>query len=186
MTTIVTTSGNNFATLASDRGITSDLVMHDMSKIVQQGKWLIGVAGDVRACDLLQYGVKYPVVPKHLHNKAKQDWFGWVVLNVVPLIRTALKAEQDQDFEAILVTYGRAFIITSDYGVLDAYPYWSIGSGSKLAIGHIASYQYTDSWNKNHDLVAKQSIEVAGMHDPNTRGTIDVYVSDKTGLARKA
>lgn len=186
MTTIVTTTGNNWATLCADSGITGDLVMPDMHKIVQQNKWLIAVAGDIRACDLIQYGVKYPSVPKPLLLKAKQDWFGWVVLNVVPKIKQALKGETDQDFEAILVTHGRTFLITSDLGVLDPAPYWAIGSGAKMALGHLATYQYSENWNKNHDMMAKQSIEVSSMFDLNTRGSIDLFVSDKTGKITKA
>lgn len=180
MTTIVTTTGSNWATLAADRGITSDLVMPDMPKIVNQGKWLIGVAGDVRACDLLQYSVKYPN-PTQMAKKPKSDWFPFFVNKVVPLMKQAIKGETDQDFEAILVSYGKAFLITTDFGVLDASPYWAIGSGAKLAIGHVASFQYHEDWHKNQDLIAKQGIEVASMHDVNTRGTIDVYLSHHTG-----
>ena len=121
MTTIVTTTGSNWATLVADRGITSDLAMPDMSKIVKQGKWLIGVAGDVRACDLLQYSVKYPN-PVHLAKKPKSDWFPYLVNKVVPLMKAAIKGETDQDFEAILVSHGKAFLITSDFGILDASP----------------------------------------------------------------
>ena len=180
MTTIVTTTGSNWATLVADRGITSDLAMPDMSKIVKQGKWLIGVAGDVRACDLLQYSVKYPNTT-HMANKPKSDWFSFIVNKVVPLMKQAIKGETDQDFEAILVSHGKAFLITTDFGVLDASPYWAIGSGSRLAIGHVAGLQYAEDWNKNHDLIAKQGIEVASMHDVNTRGKIDVYISHHTG-----
>lgn len=185
MTTIVTTTGSNWATLAADRGITSDLVMPDMPKVVKQGKWLIGVAGDIRACDLLQYGVKYPN-PGTLINKPKKDWFAWMVLKVVPLMKAAIKGETEQDFEAILVTHGKAFVLTTDLGVLDAAPYWAIGSGGKIALGHLAGFQYADDWNKNHDLMARHSIESASMHDVNTRGTIDLYISHHTGHISKS
>lgn len=186
MTTIVSTSGSNWATLVSDRGITGDLVMPDMPKIIMQGKWVIGVAGDIRACDLLQYVVKYPVIPQRLLTKPKSEWLAFIVSNVVPRMRQAIKGETEQDFEAILVTYGKSFLITSDFGVLDAQPYWAIGTGAKLAIGHLASAQYNDDWNKNHDLSAKQAISIASMHDPNTRGSVDVYISHHTGKAYRA
>jgi ATP-dependent protease HslVU (ClpYQ) peptidase subunit len=180
MTTIVTTTGSNWATLAADRGITGDLVMPDMRKVVVQNKWLIGVAGDIRACDLLQYGVKYPSATK-MANQAKSEWFSFIVTKVVPLMKAALKGENEQEFEAILVTYGHSFLITNEFGVLDASPYWAIGSGAKLALGHVASFQYSENWHKNHDLMARQAIEVASMHDINTRGGIDVFVSHHTG-----
>lgn len=181
MTTIVTTSGISFATLAADRGITSDLAMPDMQKIVIQGKWLVGVSGDVRACDLIQYAIKFPAVPQRLLDKEKQEWFGWIVLNVVPRIRHALAADTDLDFEVLLVTHGRSFLITSDLGVLDPAPYWSIGSGSRVALGYLASAQYNWNWEDTHQQTAKQAIEISSMFDLNTRGSIDLYISESNG-----
>jgi ATP-dependent protease HslVU (ClpYQ) peptidase subunit len=185
MTTIITTTGSNSATLVSDRGITSDLIHPDMRKIVQQKTWLIGCAGSDRGCDVLQYSVKYPVPPKSLLGKTKDEWFGWVVVNVVPRIAQAIKDSglNEYDGEAILVTHGKSFYISSTLGVLNADPYWAIGSGAQLAIGALAEYQYNSEWNKNHDLMAKQAGGIASMHDPFTRGSLDLWVSHHTGLA---
>lgn len=188
MTTIVTTSGNNWAVLAADRGITSDLMMPDRIKIVQQGQWLIAVTGTARDADLFQYAVKYPKPPASLHNKKTEDWAQWMVLNVVPRIKAELNPDDKKDdysAEAILVIYGRAFHIGTLFDMNIAEPYWAIGSGSHLALGHLASFQYSENWNKNHDLMAKQSIETSSMFDPYTRGSIDVYVSHKNGKISK-
>lgn len=182
MTTIVSTTGNNFATLAADRGITSDVIHPDMSKIIQQKTWLIGVAGDARACDILQYGIKYPTPPKSIGN----DWYRWMVTKIIPLIDGGISTVRDEDWEAIFVTHGRSFLITNSLGLLTAEPYWSIGSGSKLALGVLADKQYDASWYKNHDIIAKHALSVASMHDPFTRGTIDVWVSYHTGHIHQA
>lgn len=184
MTTIVTTTGNNWATVVADRGITSDLMMPDRVKIVQQGQWLIAVTGTARDADLFQYAVKYPKPPVSLLKKKTEDWVQWMVLNVVPLIKAQLNPDEkkeDYSAEAILVIYGRSFHIGCLFDLNIAEPYWAIGSGSHLALGHLASFQYSENWHKNHDLMARQAIETAEMFDPFTRGSIDVFISDKTG-----
>lgn len=182
MTTIITTRGNNSATLIADRGITSDLIHPDMPKIVQQGSWLIGVAGNARVCDQLQYLVPYPVPPVEIVQSG--EWFKWIVTNVIPLIDDVIK-DSEMDAECLLVTHGKAFLVSENLSVLSAEPYWAIGTGADLALGVLADSQYKPEWNKNHDLSAIKAIGVSSMHDPNTRGTVDVYYSHHQGKVTK-
>ena len=178
MTTLITTTGNNFATLTADQGITSDLIHPDMLKIVQQDTWLIGVAGSARVCDQLQYSIEYPKPPVDVVKSGQ--WLKWLVTKVIPLIDDTVK-DKEMDAEVLLVTHGKAFLIGEDLSVLTASPYWAIGSGADLALGSLADKQYKPDWNKNHDLSALRAMEAASMHDPNTRGTIDQYRSYTTG-----
>ena len=178
MTTIITTTGNNFATLTADRGITSNLMHPDMHKIVQQDTWLIGVAGSARVCDQLQYSVEYPKPPADVVKSG--EWMKWLVTKVIPLITDTIK-DDEMDAEALLVTHGQAFLVGENFSVLTAKPYWAIGSGAELALGSLAEKQYKPDWHKNHDLSALQAIEAAGMFDPHTRGTVDQYRSYTNG-----
>jgi hypothetical protein len=180
MTTIITTIGNNFCTLTADRGITSDLMHPDMPKIVQQDTWLIGVAGNARVCDQLQYSIEYPKPPAELLKKPQQEWYGWIVTKVVPLIADMIK-DTEMEAEAFLITHGKAFLIGENYSVLSSNPYWAIGTGADLALGSLADKPYQHDWYKDHDLAALRAIETASMHDPNTRGTIDQYRSYGNG-----
>ena len=178
MTTIVTTSGNNFATLTADQGITSDLIHPDMPKIVQQDTWLIGVAGSARICDQLQYSIEYPKPPIDVVKSG--EWIKWIVTKLIPLIDYVVK-DKEMDAEALLITHGKAFLIGEDLSVLTAQPYWAIGSGADLALGSLADKQYERDWHKNHDLSALRAMEAASMHDPNTRGSLDQYRSYTNG-----
>jgi 20S proteasome alpha/beta subunit len=178
MTTIITTTGNNFATLTADQGITSNLIHPDMHKIVQQDTWLIGVAGSARVCDQLQYSIEYPKPPVDVVKSG--DWMKWLITKVMPLIDDTVK-DSEMEAEALLVTHGQAFLIGENLSVLTAKPYWAIGSGAELALGSLAEKQYKPDWHKNHDLSAKRAIEAASMHDPNTRGTINQYKSYANG-----
>jgi hypothetical protein len=178
MTTIITTTGNNFATLTADQGITSNLIHPDMHKIVQQDSWLIGVAGSARVCDQLQYSIEYPKPPIDVVKSG--NWIKWLVVKVMPLVDNKIK-DSEMDAEALLVTHGKAFLISENLSVLTASPYWAIGSGAELAIGSMVDKQYLPGWHRNHDLSAIRAIEAASMHDPNTRGTVDQYRSYTNG-----
>jgi 20S proteasome alpha/beta subunit len=178
MTTIITTTGNNTATLVADRGITSDLIHPDMPKIVQQDNWLIGVAGNARVCDQLQYSIEYPKPPVEVVKSG--EWLKWIVTKVITLIDDTIK-DSEMDAECLLVTHGKSFLVSENLSVLSAEPYWAIGSGADLALGVLAHSQYNPDWYKNHDLSAVHAAQVASMHDPNTRGTIDRWISDHTG-----
>jgi 20S proteasome alpha/beta subunit len=178
MTTIITTTGNNFATLTADQGITSNFIHPDMHKIVQQDTWLIGVAGSARVCDQLQYSIEYPKPPIEVVKSG--EWMKWLVTKVIPLIDYVVK-DKEMDAECLLITHGKAFLIGEDLSVLNAAPYWAIGSGADLALGSLADKQYKPDWNKNHDLSALRAMECASMHDPNTRGTINQFKSYANG-----
>ena len=178
MTTIITTTGNNFATLTADQGITSNLIHPDMHKIVQQDTWLIGVAGSARVCDQLQYSIEYPKPPIDVVKSG--NWIKWLITKVMPLVDAKIK-ESEMDAEAILITHGQAFLISENLSVLTAQPYWAIGTGAELALGSLADKQYLPGWYRNHDLSALRAIEAAGMHDPNTRGSVDQYRSYSNG-----
>lgn len=185
MTTIIATVGNNSATITADRGITSDLIHPDMTKIVQQDTWLIGVAGNARFCDQLQYAIDYPKPPQDLIRQSQEHWYKWMVTKIIPLIDHIIK-DSEMEAEALLITHGKAFLISENLSVLSANPYWAIGSGAELALGSLGISAYHPDWNKNHDLAGKLAGQVAGMHDPNTRGTLDQFISHPNGKAFRA
>jgi ATP-dependent protease HslVU (ClpYQ) peptidase subunit len=185
MTTIIATVGNNTATMTADRGITSDLIHPDMPKIVQQDSWLIGVAGSARVCDQLQYSIEYPKPPQELIRQSQDHWYKWLVTKVIPLIDDTIK-DTEMEAEALLITHGKAFLISENLSVLSAAPYWTIGTGGELALGSLAGSIYNPDWHKNHGLAGVRAAQVAGMHDPNTRGTLDQYVSCADGKAYKS
>lgn len=188
MTTIVATCSANFVTLAADSGITSDLIHPDMNKITTHGSWLVAVSGEDRVCDVLQYTVTYPKPPVTLLNQGTDAWLAWVVRKVVPAISAGIESNLHKsyhsslgDSQALLVTHAKAFLISDTLGVTLADPYWSIGSGSHLAMGYLSSMMYASDWHKNHDLIAKMAVESASIHDPYTRGKISSYTSHHTG-----
>lgn len=173
----------------ADKGITSDVIHPDMSKIVKQDTWLIGVSGEDRMCDILQYAVKYPKPPANLLLvKNSDDWFPWVVTKVVPQILRAIEENVNKsqwgtigESELLLVTHGHSFLISSTLGVTKTEPYWSIGSGAHLAMGSVAEKISNTDWRTKHAEYAKNAIAVAEKHDPFTRGEIIGFRSYPSG-----
>lgn len=167
--------------------------MHpNMNKIVQQNAWLIGVCGEDRICDILQYVVKYPVVPKTLVKKPIEEWYSWIATRVIPIIATAIQNSLHKsyagtigDSELLLATHGHVFLIGETLGITNAEPYWSIGSGSHLAMGALTTQQYDPKWKEEHHKFGKIAISIAQQHDPYTRGGITGYLSYPDGFIEK-
>jgi 20S proteasome alpha/beta subunit len=187
MTTIVTTQSKSYAVMVSDQGITSDLIHPQMPKIIKQGTWLIGVCGTDRVCDVIQYTTKLPKVPETLIGKPIEDWYPWIVSKVITEIQKAVHenlgkdTKELDDSDLLLVTHGHAFYISETLGLSKAEPYWSVGSGSKLALGYLTEKNSRPDWNIKHAEFAKESIAVAEKLDPFTRGTSVGYKSFSSG-----
>ena len=187
MTTIATTVSSNYASIYSDQGITSDLIHPEMNKIVRQGTWLIGVCGDDRACDVVQYATKFPKVPDTLIGKPIEEWYPWIVTKVITQIQNAIQEHLHKDnwnlgeSSVLLVTHGHSFLVSETLGVVKAEPYWAIGSGSQLAMGALSQKRNEADWRTSHGDYAKQAVEVAEIHDPFTRGKVSGYKSYPTG-----
>jgi len=193
VTTIVTTTSARYATLFADQGITGDYIHPDMGKIIQQGTWLIGVAGDSRVCDVLQYGVKYPKPPESLVKKPIEDWYGFIVTKVIPAIAKATSEQLPKndgntlgDSDLLLVTHGKAFFIGASLGLIKATPYWAIGSGEGLALGVLSTHGANADWDNAHKHFAMEAMAAAKKHDPYTRGAITGWISYPTGRVVKA
>jgi hypothetical protein len=136
----------------------------------------------------VQYVVSYPKVPVYLGKKSDTEWYSWMVAQVVPKIaasieKTMPKAYKNSigDSELLLVTHGKAFLIGETLGVTKAAPYWSIGSGSRLAIGFLADKVSTKNWDSTASDYARKSIDIAKTHDPYTRGAVSGYTSHPDG-----
>lgn len=188
MTTIVTTKASNYAVLLADSGITSDLMHPEMDKIVQQGTWLIGVVGEDRICDVVQYAVKYPKVPETLAARPIKEWLPWVVTKVIPEIQKAAQLNLPKEMQnplgessVILVTHGNAFLIGENLGLTIAEPYWAIGSGGQLAMGSLAEKNFALEWKLKHQEFARAAVQAAQKHDPFTRGKVTGYKSYPSG-----
>jgi ATP-dependent protease HslVU (ClpYQ) peptidase subunit len=147
MTTILAIQGDNWAVMGSDSkwsdeyGRVGRLVG---PKVFTTGKYVVGVAGDTRGCNLLQHVFMPPAVPpRATGNKLTR----FMVSTFVPAYKTCLEEHglgrpqyEDEPAKAsvstLILVGGQVFQIDEDYGTeQDAGRLYSVGSGGDYGLG---------------------------------------------------
>jgi len=199
MTTIGVTCSTDKCYIMSESGITDESghTAPPMNKIIRQGDWLIAAAGADRVCDVLQYIIKYPVIPPAMKKKTSdQDWFAYIAKRIIPIIRKGMQDELSletkdgvaelPDSEFFLITHGRAFSISNTLGISEVKPYWAIGSGGTLALGSLAnSYANNLDWAKNQGIHLLNAIQASIKHDSFSHPPIYGWLSQASGKITK-
>jgi hypothetical protein len=160
-------------------------------KIAQNGRYLMGVAGDVRAINILTHSFNPPTPPTILRGR-KLDQF--ITTKFIPSLRVCFDIEgysnphtessvhQAEQSSIIMVAInGTIYVIDGDYAWLsDAFGVYAIGSGAQFALGSLATAM--PSAGKVGLRTAKQAalkaIAVAGRYDPGTAAPYQVLVQD--------
>ena len=147
MTTIIGVEYSNHAVVLADSRVVGESKIYnhpDMVKVVNNGNFIIGAAGDVRALQVVLHTWKPPVPLA----KDKSDLFAFMIAKVVPSLKTLLtesgvidnKSSDDKDSELevylIIAVNGQLFEIDSDFAVSrNLSGYYAIGSGGDYALG---------------------------------------------------
>jgi ATP-dependent protease HslVU (ClpYQ) peptidase subunit len=144
MTTIIGVEYANRCVVLGDSRVVGDSKIYshpDMVKVVTNGNFIIGAAGDVRALQVILHTWKPPVAVA----KDKDNLFQFMISKVVPSLKQLLTdynlldtKSTDKDFELyVLIAYnGNIFEIDSEFAVSrsDA-GYYGIGTGGDYALG---------------------------------------------------
>jgi ATP-dependent protease HslVU (ClpYQ) peptidase subunit len=203
VTTIIGIQGDSYAVICADSRVTevdSDgLATQSMSlkevgfKIAQNGRWLMGVAGDVRAINILTHSFNPPIPPPSLKGR-KLDHF--VTTKFIPAMRICFDAEgystpvtessehQSEHGSVVMAAInGTIYVIDGDYSWLsDSFGVYAIGSGAQFALGSLATTIPTGG--KIGRRTARQSalkaMGVAGRYDPGTAAPYHVLIQEAT------
>jgi ATP-dependent protease HslVU (ClpYQ) peptidase subunit len=147
MTTILAIQGDGFAAIGSDSQWTDDygrVGKMNQPKVVQVGRYMIGVAGDTRGANIIQHIFTPPALPVKLHG-AKLTKF--IVSNFVPAYKEIMEAhgigrpQYDGEpartsVETLVVANGVIFQIDEDYGTeMDSNRLYAVGSGGHFGLG---------------------------------------------------
>lgn len=201
MTTIIGIQGDSFAVICADSRVTEvdsdgsatqSVSLKEVGfKIAQNGRWLMGVAGDVRAINILTHAFNPPAPPTNLRGR-KLDHF--VTTKFVPALRTCFDAEgysnpitensthnSEHGSVVMAAINGTIYVIDGDYSWLsDSFGVYAIGSGAQFALGSLATLLPTGG--KVGVRTAKQSalkaVAVAGRYDPATAAPYQVLVQE--------
>jgi ATP-dependent protease HslVU (ClpYQ) peptidase subunit len=183
MTAILGIQGNGWAVLAADSLTTYDdkpYVAKGVDKIVQVDEYLVAVAGDAIAGDILYH----LWVPPKVVKTGNPDSF--VMKKVLPSIKLILtnsgydvpgqKKDEDNGWDAIIAFNGLIYQLTDDYGYMrDDRKLFAIGSGGALALGALAGMGAERAPNPPKAISsAKKAIKIASDYNIYCGGDVKV------------
>lgn len=166
MTTIIGVEYANRCVVLGDSRVVGDSKIYshpDMVKVVTNGNFIIGAAGDVRALQVILHTWKPPVAVA----KDKDKPFQFMISKVVPSLKQQLTdyglldtKSPDKDFELyVLIAFnGKIFEIDSDFAVSRSDSgYYGIGTGGDYALGALYA-----------GATPEQAASIAALNDSKT------------------
>lgn len=176
MTTLAAIQGEGWAVIGYDSRVTEDnrifVLPKDAGKVVKNGPYIFGAAGDMRAVNLLAHTFK-PPVPAANDYGIKLDKF--ISSKFVPQLKQVFDDAQygekgEQDSTVLVVVHGRIYEIGSGYDwCLDESGIYSMGSGSQYALGAMhASLEGKKRTMGTARSVVKSAVGYAAKLDPST------------------
>jgi ATP-dependent protease HslVU (ClpYQ) peptidase subunit len=202
MTTIIGIQGPDYALICSDSristidegGFASQITTlgSNTSKVAENGKYLLGAAGDMRAINILHHAFIPPVVPAGTTGK-KLDNF--ITTKYVPALRECFEkqgyASPDNDSAThiaqhsstvLTVLSGSIYVIDGDYSwTSDISGLYALGTGSSYALGALqilcSSKNMTIAQAKKNALKA---IAIAAKYDAYTGSPFHCYTQLKS------
>ena len=184
MTTITGVQLIDYAVLVADSQITEDNLVTlavTTPKIIEVGKFLIGISGDTRPGDILSYNWKPPIY-------RGEDPVQFMGKKVIPSISQAFtdnnydynKESKDGGFDYLIAFNGNIFRIACDLSFFQAnHGAYGIGSGGQLALGYLYSAIKPDmdlAYAKRH---ARRAVEIASVLDANTGKPLQLVVQER-------
>lgn len=177
MTTIIGVEYANRCVVLGDSRIVGDSKIYshpEMVKVVANGNYLVGVAGDVRALQVVLHTWKPPV----LLVKEKNDLFKFMVNKVAPSLKQLLtdaglldskSAEKEFEISVIIGLNGNLFEIDSDFAVSrNSDGYYAIGTGGDYALGALYA-----------GATPEQAADIAAINDSKTAGPFTTETQSK-------
>jgi ATP-dependent protease HslVU (ClpYQ) peptidase subunit len=198
MTTIAAIQGKSYAVICTDSRISSfdetgmayqvTTLGTGSSKVAQNGRYLLGAAGDVRAINILHHAFQ-PPAPTFTSSGARLDHF--ITQKFIPALRDCFEttgyAMPDNDEKShiaehsstiLVVVNGTIYIIDGDYSwTSDKTGIYAIGTGSSYALGAL----YTITGGKEIPLTkaktaVNKALTIASKFDPYTGSPFQTFV----------
>jgi ATP-dependent protease HslVU (ClpYQ) peptidase subunit len=188
VTTLVGIQTATRVVLAADSQVTEDnlrSIVTSAPKIVEVGRYLLGITGDTRPGDILTYNWK-PPAPKYaespIHFMGRK-----VIPSIMQTFRDngydyaeALK-EKDSGFDYLLAFNGNLFHIACDLSFFQSqYGVYGLGTGGQFAMGYLYSVvKPTGIPFTRAEAIARRAIEIASVLDINTSPPIQLVIQEK-------
>ena len=184
MTTIAAVQGNGWAVVGYDSRVTDDSRVYTLpknsGKIVSNGPYLLGAAGDMRAINLLAHVLKPPTPPV---DADEEELDAFISLKFVPAVKKCFDDAQygekgEHDSHIVAVVQGVVYDIGSNYDwCRDVEGFYAVGTGGQFALGALHSTVV----GKKRTLAAakaavQNAVEVACRLDSNSAPPVQIVV----------
>ena len=201
MTTIIAIQGLDYSLVCSDSRISTvdeggfasqiTTLYSTSAKVAENGRYLLGAAGDMRAINILHHAFTPPVVPPGTTGK-KLDNF--ITTKFIPSLRECFEkqgyAAPERDTSThiaehgstiLVVVSGCTYVVDGDYSwTSDISGMYAFGTGSAYALGalHVlgSSKKMTVAQAKR---AALKAIAVASKYDPYTGAPFHCHFQEK-------
>lgn len=200
MTTIVAIQGSNFAIVGSDSRVASvdsngipyqnTTVATGFAKVAQNGNYLLGAAGDIRAINILHHAFNPPNAQPSLRGK-RLDKF--MTSKFIPVLRQTFESEgyatpassltsqtAESNSTVLVAVNGVIYVIDGDYGwVSEQTGFYAIGTGGVFALGSMHSLIGKRNLNKlQARQIALKALAAAAKYDPFTGAPFSTFVQE--------
>ena len=202
MTTIIGIQGLDYALICSDSristlddgGFTSQITTlgNNSAKIAENGKYLLGAAGDMRAINILHHAFQPPSVPLNTTGR-KLDNF--ITTKFIPSLRECFEKQgyaapetdtsnhiAEHASTVMCAVAGTIYVIDGDYSwTSDIDGTYAIGTGSSYALGalHVLAASKTMTVIQAKRTALK-AIAISAKYDPYTGGPFHCYIQEKS------
>jgi len=183
MTAIVGVQGKGWAVLAADSMTTytdKPYVAKGCEKIVKVNEYLIAVAGDAIAGDIINNLWQPPKVIK------TQESDRFMMIRVLPSIRQTLteagydptpknKNDDDAGWDALICFNGKIYQVSDDYGYMrDDKGLYGIGVGGGIALGALSALDAERRTHTKAASAAKKAINIAIQYNIWCGGPVNI------------
>lgn len=199
MTTIVGIQGENYAVLATDSRISDvdesggiyqvSTLSSRVSKITQNGKYLIGAAGDLRAINLISYIFSPPSPSPSLGNSALDRF---MIQKFIPSLRECFESSgysssskdspnTAEHASTIIVAINAViYIIDGDYSCMsDKIGIYAVGTGAPFALGALQAFTDGQAISlAQAKKISSKALSIAAKFDPYTGSPYHTFVQE--------
>lgn len=183
MTTIAAVQGNGWAVVGFDSRVSDDNRVYQLpknqGKVSQNGSYLIGAAGDMRAINLMSDVLITPPPPPYADERLDK----FMSNKFIPTLKSCFDEAQygdkgEHESSIVVIVNGVIYDIGTSYDwCRDAYGLYAVGTGSQYALGALNSM----AEGKNRTLAAakqmvKDAVRIACRLDSSSAEPVNLLV----------
>lgn len=182
MTTLVAVSGPDFVVFAADSQITDNdqrIISTQTPKIVEIGKYVIGLTGDSRPGDILAFNWKPPI---YKGGDPVQHMGKRVIPSIINVFKdNGYEPDKDSGFTFLISFDAICFSIANDFSFnASEMGLFAAGSGGNYALGYLYSLdRKTYSRLLTAKVIAEKAVKIASILDINTCPPVQVVVQER-------